>query len=100
MHSTFLPRSIAFLGHEICTITQQLSESAGELATDFFEQAIGEVIETDYGALEGRGYNADAARQSFAQRLAGVGEAALLLSDRLSMRHFSHTDLDLHAVTA
>jgi uncharacterized alpha-E superfamily protein len=94
------PRSLAFLNHEICAITQQLSESAGELPTDFFHHAVIDVIETDFGALEGQGYNPDAARQAFSQRLRGVTDAALLLSDRLSMRHFSHTDLDLHAVTA
>ena len=94
------PRSLAFLSHEICTVTQQLSESAGELPIDFFQQAVSDVIETDFGALEGNGYSADVARQGFSQRLGGVTEAVLLLSDRLSMRHFSHTDLDLHAVTA
>ena len=94
------PRSLAFLSHEICAVTQQLSESAGELPTDFFERAITDVIETDFGALEGNGYNADVARLGFSQKLMSVTEAALLLSDRLSMRHFSHTELDLHSVTA
>lgn len=94
------PRSLAFLSHEICAVTQQLSESAGELPTDFFERAITDVIETDFGALEGNGYNADVARLGFAQKLSSVTETALLLSDRLSMRHFSHTELDLHSVTA
>jgi uncharacterized circularly permuted ATP-grasp superfamily protein/uncharacterized alpha-E superfamily protein len=94
------PRSLAFLSREICTVTQQLGDSAGELAVDVFQQAVTEVIETDFGVLEGKGYNADAARQGFAQKLSSVTEAALLLSDRLSMRHFSHTELDFHAVTA
>jgi uncharacterized circularly permuted ATP-grasp superfamily protein/uncharacterized alpha-E superfamily protein len=94
------PRSLAFLGQEICAITQQLSESAGELPTEFFQQAVTDVIETDFGALEGNGYNADVARQGFARKLSSVAEASLVLSDRLSMRHFSHTDLDLHTVAA
>ncbi|WP_129775746.1 circularly permuted type 2 ATP-grasp protein [Peristeroidobacter soli] len=94
------PRSLAFLGLEICAITQQLSESAGELAVDFFQQAVTETVEADYGALEGLGYSAELARQGFARALNRMVDAASLLSDRLSMRHFSHTELDRHAVTA
>ena len=60
----------------------------------------GDALETDFGALEGRGYNADGARQTFARKLSSVSDASMLLSDRLSLRHFSHIDLDLHTVTA
>jgi uncharacterized circularly permuted ATP-grasp superfamily protein/uncharacterized alpha-E superfamily protein len=94
------PRSLAFLAQEICTITQQLSETTGELAVDAFQQAVTYAIETDFGALEGAGYSADLARQDFSRALNKVVESAALLSDRLSMRHFSHTELDRHAVTA
>lgn len=94
------PRSLAFLGQEICAVTQQLSESAGELAVDSFQQAVTDAIEADFGALEGAGYSADLARQDFSRALGKVVEASSLLSDRLSMRHFSHTELDRHAVTA
>ncbi len=94
------PRSLAFLGQEISAITQQLSESAGELAVDSFQQAVTDAIEADFGALEGAGYSADLARQGFSRALGKVVEASSLLSDRLSMRHFSHTELDRHAVTA
>lgn len=94
------PRSLAFLAQEICTITQQLSESAGELTVDFFQRAVDEAVEVDFGALEGAGYSAELARQDFARTLGKVVEAAGLLSDRLSMRHFSHTESDRHAVTA
>jgi uncharacterized alpha-E superfamily protein len=94
------PRSLAFLGREICSVTRQLSDSAGELATDFFEHAVTDAVETDFGALEGKGCNADVARQTFSRKLSSVSEASMLLSDRLSLRHFSHIELDLHAVTA
>ena len=94
------PRSLAFLGREICAVTQQLSESAGELPTDFFQHAVTDAIETDFGALEGKGYSADVARQMFARKLSSVSDASLLLSDRLSLHHFSHIDLDQHTVTA
>jgi uncharacterized alpha-E superfamily protein len=94
------PRSLAFLSQEICAITQQLSESAGELAVGSFQQAVTDLIDSDFGALEGAGHSAELARQGFSRALDKVVEAASLLSDRLSMRHFSHTELDRHAVTA
>jgi hypothetical protein len=58
------------------------------------------LIDADFGALEGSGHSAELARQRFSRALDKVVEAASLLSDRLSMRHFSHTELDRHAVTA
>lgn len=94
------PRSLAFLAQEIGSITQQLSESAGELTVDSFQQAVTDAIEADFGVLEGVGHSAELARQGFSRALDEVVEAASLLSDRLSMRHFSHTELDRHAVTA
>jgi uncharacterized circularly permuted ATP-grasp superfamily protein/uncharacterized alpha-E superfamily protein len=94
------PRSLAFLSQEICAITQQLSESAGELAVGSFQQAVSDLIDADFGTLEGSGHSAELARQRFSRALDKVVEAASLLSDRLSMRHFSHTELDRHAVTA
>jgi hypothetical protein len=41
--------------------------------------------------LEGEGDEARASREALAARLRGLHVAAAKLSDRLSMRHFSHT---------
>ena len=94
------PRSIAYLGDQVADVLAALRESAGELPAEFFDAARADLQEIDFGALEGTGYNALAARQTFAERLQGIAAAAARLSDRLSMKHFSHTDVDLHTVAA
>jgi uncharacterized circularly permuted ATP-grasp superfamily protein/uncharacterized alpha-E superfamily protein len=51
-------------------------------------------------ALEADGASQDAARAALADRLRALGTAAAQLSDRLSMRHFSHSQLGLHSVAS
>jgi uncharacterized alpha-E superfamily protein len=93
------PRGLSFQCAEIVAMLEQMS--AGSIAPDEgFNQAATAVAEADLGVLEGSGYNASAARQAFAQQLVTLGDAATQLSDRLSMRHFSHTEGDLHVVAA
>jgi uncharacterized alpha-E superfamily protein len=94
------PRSLAFQCEEIRATFNALSEATASLSPAAFERATAEVVDLDFGSLEGAGYPAVAARQAFAQKLNCIGDAALHLSDRLSMKHFSHTDLDLHTVAA
>lgn len=91
------PRGLVFQCNEICRVMAQLNAAGSE---EFFERTVQEITETDLGALEGVGYTAASARQSFAVSLAALNEAATQLSDRLSMRHFSHTARDLQVVAA
>jgi uncharacterized alpha-E superfamily protein len=94
------PRSIAFHAHDIGELLAALVERGSGLSSEFLQEAASEVIDVDFGVLEGIGFTASAARQAFGDRLQGLADAALLLSDRLSMKHFSHTERDLHAVVA
>ena len=94
------PRGLAFQCAEIRRALVQLTSSGGPAPEEFFDRAAGDVAESDFGALEGAGYTAVAARQAFAQRLTALNDAATQLSDRLSMRHFSHTERDVHVVAA
>jgi hypothetical protein len=48
--------------------------------------------------LEGDGKEAERARQSLAVRLRALSSSAGKLSDRLSMRHFSHISLNSQAL--
>jgi hypothetical protein len=59
-----------------------------------------EVTDADLGVLEGNGYPSVAARQAFASKLILLAETTTALSDRLSMRHFSHTERALQVMTA
>jgi uncharacterized alpha-E superfamily protein len=92
-------RGLVFQCAEIRRALAQMTSSGGLAAPEeFFDRAVSEVAESDFGVLEGVGYTAVAARQSFAQRLTALNDAATQLSDRLSMRHFSHTERDVHVV--
>jgi uncharacterized circularly permuted ATP-grasp superfamily protein/uncharacterized alpha-E superfamily protein len=95
------PRSVAFQSSEIHGVLRSLVGAAdGAEYGEALERAVAQVVETDLGTLQGEGYNAAAARQAFAQSLSALGETATRLSDRLSMKYFSHTDLDVHTVAA
>jgi uncharacterized circularly permuted ATP-grasp superfamily protein/uncharacterized alpha-E superfamily protein len=94
------PRSIAFHVDEADALLAALVERSGGMASDVLRNAADEVIDVDFGVLEGVGFTASAARQAFAERLRALADASLQLSDRLSMKHFSHTERDLQAVVA
>ncbi len=93
------PRGLGFQCEKIRFILEQL-RADDTTFDDSFERAAADFDETDFGVLEGAGYTAAGARQAFAQRLIALADAATQLSDRLSMRHFSHTEGDLQVVAA
>jgi uncharacterized circularly permuted ATP-grasp superfamily protein/uncharacterized alpha-E superfamily protein len=92
------PRGLSFQCAEIHAMLAQMSAGSSIVPEESFDRAAAAVAEADFGVLEGAGYNAIAARQAFAQQLTALADAATQLSDRLSMRHFSHTESDLHVV--
>jgi uncharacterized alpha-E superfamily protein len=93
------PRGLSFQCADVRNMVSQLITSVGLAAEEPFARAVAELEEADLGVLEGTGYTAIAARQEFARRLTAINDAATQLSDRLSMRHFSHTgDLQMVAV--
>jgi len=94
------PRSLAFHVQDIAQLLVVLVERAGRLTDESLQEIASDVIDVDLGVLEGVGFTAGAARQAYADHLAALASAAHALADRLSMRHFSHTERDLHAVVA
>lgn len=94
------PRGLAFQCDAIRRALAQMTSSGGLAPEEFFDRVVGEFAEVDFGVLEGLGYAAMAARQEFAQRLLALNNTAIQLSDRLSMRHFSHTGHDVQVVAA
>jgi len=94
------PRSLAFQCDAIRRALAQMNPAGGVAAEDSFERATNDVADADFGALEGAGYMAVSARQIFARHLVALNDAATQLSDRLSMRHFSHTERDVQVVAA
>ena len=91
-------RSLAFQARQAAEALEQLSQVSGVLPSEFFQQAALDSLAADFAALEGSGSQPAAARQEYAARLEAFADAGLLLSDRLSKRHFSHTP-DLHVLS-
>jgi uncharacterized alpha-E superfamily protein len=93
------PRAVLFQTSEARGIVTELFAGANS-TQDPFARSVIEIEESDLHVLEGSGYTAIAARQQFAARLAALAENATQLSDRLSLRHFSHTEENLQVVAA
>jgi hypothetical protein len=66
-------------------VSLQISRDPG------LEETIPEFTDRELLTLEGEGDEAQASRQTLAARLMALQTSAARLSDRLSMRHFSHT---------
>jgi uncharacterized circularly permuted ATP-grasp superfamily protein/uncharacterized alpha-E superfamily protein len=92
------PRALAFQWHAIGRDLGVLSASLGIRGEPGLETSIPQVTDSDLILLEGTGADAEAARQAMAERLRALGVAAGQLSDRLSLRHFSHISLDAQAL--
>jgi uncharacterized circularly permuted ATP-grasp superfamily protein/uncharacterized alpha-E superfamily protein len=93
------PRSLAFHWRAVRRTLVQLAASLGGPVEDVMEDAIRRVGAAAGGALEAGDETGTAARAEFRDALAGLAAAAERLCDRLGMRHFSHTELDLRTVT-
>jgi uncharacterized alpha-E superfamily protein len=85
------PVSLAFQCGSIARDLEELAASLKISRDPGLEETIPEFSDHDLLTLEGEGDEARAARQSLAARLQALKAASGQLSDRLSMRHFSHT---------
>jgi uncharacterized alpha-E superfamily protein len=94
------PRALAFQWEAIGQGLARLARSLNIPADDTLEHALIRLQDADIAALEGDGDLATAARRSLAIRLELLVAATARLSDRLSLRHFSHVELDLRMVAA
>jgi len=85
------PASLAFQCDSIGRDLEELAESLKISRDAGLEATIPVFTDRELLTLEGEGDEARAARQALAERLAALQRASAQLSDRLSMRHFSHT---------
>lgn len=93
------PRALAFHWRGVRRTLVQLAASLGGAVEDVMEEAIHRLAAAGTAPLEAGDETGVAARAEFAAALLGLNVAANRLCDRLGMRHFSHTELDLHTVT-
>lgn len=94
------PRSVSFLAQETARLVAVLAERGGELASTQLQALSEDLRDMDFGVVEGAGFTPAAARRDLRERLTELAAEALQLSDRLSMRHFSHTERAVQAVIA
>jgi uncharacterized alpha-E superfamily protein len=92
------PRALAFQWRAIARDLDTLATSLGITGEMGLDEAIPQLTDAKLMALESDGAEAVQARQSMAERLRALGWAAGQLSDRLSLRHFSHITLDAQAL--
>jgi uncharacterized circularly permuted ATP-grasp superfamily protein/uncharacterized alpha-E superfamily protein len=84
------PRALAFQWRAIARDLEILGTSLGITGEIGLDEAIPQLTDAKLAALEADGVEATHARQSMAERLRALGWSAGALSDRLSLRHFSH----------
>jgi len=92
------PRALAFQWNAIARDTQRLAEILQLEGGAALAEAIPALTDSQLMVLEGDGPAAAAARLHLAARLQQLAAAAGQFSDRLSMRHFSHTSRDSQAL--
>jgi uncharacterized alpha-E superfamily protein len=92
------PRALAFQWRAIARDLETLATSLGITGEMGLDEAIPQLTDAKLMALESDGAEAVQARQSMAERLRALRWAAGQLSDRLSLRHFSHITLDAQAL--
>jgi uncharacterized circularly permuted ATP-grasp superfamily protein/uncharacterized alpha-E superfamily protein len=94
------PRALAFQWHAIEHSLVRVAASLGGAADDTLDEAVALVEEMQLSAIEGDSTRAVRARQGLAEQLNGLSMAAGRLSDRLSLKHFSHIDVETSTVAA
>lgn len=93
------PRALAFQWRAIARDLETLASSLGITGELGLDEAIPQLTDAKLMALESDGAEAVQARQSMAERLRALSWAAGQLSDRLSLRHFSHITQDAQALS-
>jgi len=92
------PRALSFQREAIGRDLATLSAALGGQAVEGLGNAVPYLDEAALFALEADTPDAAEERQQLAHQLRGLAAAAAQLSDRVSMRHFSHTGADARAL--
>jgi uncharacterized circularly permuted ATP-grasp superfamily protein/uncharacterized alpha-E superfamily protein len=94
------PRAIAFQWHEIEQSLLRIAASLGGTPDDTLNEPVALVQGLQLAALDGESSRALRARDSLSSQLAALAAAAGLLSDRISLKHFSLIETPLRMVAA
>jgi uncharacterized circularly permuted ATP-grasp superfamily protein/uncharacterized alpha-E superfamily protein len=94
------PRALAFQASAIASDLRALAAALGAEGEEALEAALPQLGDAELATLEGEEPAARAGRGALAARLEQLVEAAGALSDRLSLRHFSHINLAARALSS
>jgi len=97
------PRALACQWQWVVTDLAALAAAVGGADRAATERLTGQVpalSEQELIALESDGAPHDVARSRLAEQLRALGAATAQVSNRLSMRHFSHSRLDVHSLAS
>jgi uncharacterized alpha-E superfamily protein len=94
------PRALAFQWQEIEHSLLRIAASLGGAPDDTLNESVAVVQEQQLSALDGDSSRAERARAALAFQLHALSGATALLSDRLSLKHFSLIDTTLRMVAA
>jgi uncharacterized alpha-E superfamily protein len=92
------PRALAFHCEAIGRDLASLGASLGTQSVETFDGTVPSLTDAELFALESEGPEGVQAREALVTSLVELSAAAGRLSDRLSMRHFSHTGDAAHAL--
>src|SRR5262249_41353749 len=92
------PRALAFQWRAIGRDLEILGNSLGITGEIGLDEGIPQLTDAKLAALEADGSEAAQARKVMAERLRALSWSAGQLSDRLSLRHFSHIAQNAQAI--
>ncbi len=94
------PRALAFQWHSIQHSLVRITATLGGSPDTALDEWVASVEEMELSAIDGDSARAMRARQALAEQLCALVAAAARLSDRLSLKHFSHIDIETRTVAA
>jgi uncharacterized alpha-E superfamily protein len=92
------PRTLAFQWQSMRAVLGRLATVLEGIPTDSLQTEMAALTSIALSKLEGSGQDIAEPRQELIERLQALGAATRGLSDRLSLRYFSHIDMELRAV--
>jgi len=94
------PRAIAYQWNHMQYSLVRIAASLGGTPDDSIDDAVAGVEQMELAAVDGDSPRAARARQALAGRLETLEAAAGILSDRLSLKHFTLIDIEVRTVAA
>jgi uncharacterized alpha-E superfamily protein len=94
------PRTLAFQWASMRAMLGRLGTVLEDIPSDSLQEEMNALAAVNFEMIASDGPKASETRHQLIERLQALGAAARGLSDRLSLRHFSHIDMELRMVAS